>query len=48
MNPARKGPVKRPEDWRWSGYNNFILDKETAAACPIQIDYVRLPVGYRA
>jgi REP element-mobilizing transposase RayT len=47
MNPVRKGLVKRPEDWRWSSYNNFALDKATVAACPIQIDYVRLPEGYR-
>jgi hypothetical protein len=48
MNPVRKGLVKRPQDWRWSSYNNFALDKATIAACPIQIDYVRLPEGYRA
>lgn len=40
--------VKRPEDWRWSSYNNFALDKATVAACPIQIDDVRLPLGYCA
>jgi hypothetical protein len=32
----------------WSSYNNFAHDKATEAACPIQIDYVRLPLGYRA
>jgi REP element-mobilizing transposase RayT len=48
LNPVKKGLVKRPEDWRWSSYNNFALDKETVAACPVQIDYVRLPLGYRA
>jgi hypothetical protein len=48
LNPVKKGLVKRPEDWRWSSYNNFALDKATAAACPIQIDYVRLPLTYRA
>ena len=47
FNPVRKGLVKRPQDWRWSSYNNFALDKATVAACPIQIDYVRLPEGYR-
>lgn len=46
-NPVRRGLVKRPEDWRWSSYNNFALDKATVAACPIEIDYVRLPYGYR-
>jgi hypothetical protein len=48
LNPVRKGLVKRPEDGRWSSYNNFALDKVTVAACPIQIVYVRLPLGYRA
>ena len=48
MNPVRRGLVKMPEDWRWSSYNNFALDKATVAACPIQIDYVSSPVGYRA
>jgi len=47
MNPVRKGLVKRPEDWRWSSCNNFALDKARVAACPIAIDYVRLPEGYR-
>jgi putative transposase len=46
--PVRKGLVKRPEDWRWSSYQNFALDRGRIAACPIQIDYVRLPLGYRA
>jgi hypothetical protein len=48
LNPVKKGLVKRQEDWRWSTYNNFALDKVTVAACPIQIDYVSLPLGYRA
>ena len=47
-NPVRKNLVKRPEDWRWSSYNNFAMDKATVAKYPIEIDYVRLPVGYRA
>lgn len=47
MNPVRKGLVKRPQDWRWSSYNNFAFDKTAVAACPIQIDYVRLPESYR-
>ncbi len=48
LNPVRKGLAAKPEDWRWSSYNNFALDKTTVAGCPIQIDYVRLPEGYRA
>jgi hypothetical protein len=48
LNPVRKGLVKRPEEWRWSSYNNFALDKEQVARCPMQIDYVHLPESYRA
>ncbi len=43
LNPVRKGLVRRPEEWPWSSYNNFGLEKERVAACPIQIDYVRMP-----
>jgi len=46
LNPVRKGLVKRPEDWRWSSYNNFSLDPPTVRDCPIRIDYVRLPEEY--
>jgi len=38
LNPVKKGLVERPEDWRWSSYNNSALDKATVAACPKQID----------
>lgn len=42
LNPVRQGLVSRPEDWRRSSYNNFALEKKRAAACPLQMDYVRL------
>jgi hypothetical protein len=42
LNPVHKGLVKRPEDWRWSSYNNFALEQERAASCPIEVDYVRM------
>jgi len=48
FNPVRREWVSRAEDWRWSSYNNFALDEATVAACPIQIDYVQLRVGYSA
>jgi hypothetical protein len=48
LNPVRRGLVERPEQWRWSSYNNFVLDKERVRRCPIQIDYLHLPEGYRA
>ena len=37
LNPVQKGLVNRPEDWRWSSYNNFALDQTTVKRCPIQI-----------
>jgi putative transposase len=43
LNPVRRRIVDRPEQWRWSSYNNFSLEKADMEACPIQIDYVRLP-----
>lgn len=46
-NPVQKGLVRLPEEWRWSSYNNFSLDKSIVAACPIQIDYIHLSDDYR-
>jgi hypothetical protein len=46
-NPVRKGLVNKPADWQWSSYNNFAVDAKVVADCPIQIDDVRLPEGYR-
>jgi len=48
FNPVRKNLVARPEEWRWSSYNNFLLKAEAVAACPIRIDYVQLPENYHA
>ena len=47
LNPVHKGLVAKPEDWPWSSYNNFGLDHTVVAECPIQVDYVQLPEGYR-
>jgi putative transposase len=47
FNPVRKGLVGKPDDWRWSSYNNFALDRKVVAGCPIQMDYVQLPGSYR-
>ena len=47
LNPVRKGLACKPDQWRWSSYNNFALDRDAVERCPIQIDYVRLPEGYR-
>jgi hypothetical protein len=48
LNPVRKGLVTKPEQWRWSSYNNFSLDRSTVESCAIQIDYVSLAEEYRA
>jgi REP element-mobilizing transposase RayT len=47
LHPVRKGLASRPQDWRWSTYNNFALDRHTVAKCPIQIDHVHIPELYR-
>jgi REP element-mobilizing transposase RayT len=47
LKPVRKGLVIKPEDWPWSSYNNFALDADHVSGCPIRIDHVRLPDGYR-
>jgi hypothetical protein len=43
-----EGLLKRAEDGPWSSYNDFALDNSMVEAGPIHIDYVRVPVGYRA
>jgi REP element-mobilizing transposase RayT len=47
LNPVRKALVDRPEEWRWSSYQNFSLEESVRAACPLQVDYVLLPDSYR-
>jgi hypothetical protein len=44
LNRVWEGLLKRSENWRWSSYNDFALDKAMIQACPIQIDDVRLPL----
>lgn len=46
-NPVRKGFVQRPEEWMWSSYNNFAIDKKRIKECRIQINYARLSDSYR-
>jgi hypothetical protein len=47
-NPVRKGLAEHPRQWPWSSYRNFALEKSRVAACPIHIDYIRLPEDYHA
>jgi len=46
LNPVRKALVTRPEDWRWSSYQNFSSRESVRATCPIQIEYAHLPDAY--
>ncbi len=48
LNRVRKRLLARPEEWRWSSYNNFAMHKAVLAVCPVRVDYVHLPEGYRA
>lgn len=48
LNPVRQGLVEKPEQWPWSSTNNFALEQGAVEGCPMQMDYARLPVGYRA
>ena len=45
LNPVTKGLARRPEDWKWSSYGNYAVDRSRLAGCPIQIDYVRVPTS---
>jgi putative transposase len=47
FNPARRGLVRKPEDWRWSSWRNFALEESARQGCPIQIDHVSLSDSYR-
>ena len=45
LNPVRAGLVSRPEDWRWSSYNEYagMGGEEQKRCCGLIIDRVRLP-----
>jgi REP element-mobilizing transposase RayT len=47
LNPVRRGLVAKPEQWRWSSYQNFSREESARAASPIQVDHVLLPDSYR-
>jgi hypothetical protein len=34
LNPVRQGLVARPEEWRWSSYSNFALDRANGVRLP--------------
>jgi REP element-mobilizing transposase RayT len=46
-NPVRKGLVARPQDWRWSSFQNLGRSQPGRTTHPIKVDYVILPENYR-
>ena len=45
LNPVNKGLVSRPQEWKWSSYGNYAVDRSRVEGCPIQVDYVRVPAS---
>ena len=45
LNPVRAGLVSRPEDWRWSSYNEYagVSGNEQEERCGLIVDRVRMP-----
>ena len=45
MNPVRAGLVSRPQDWRWSSFNEYAgtTSDEQKQRCGLVIDRVRMP-----
>jgi hypothetical protein len=45
LNPVRAGLVSRPEDWRWSSYNEYagMSADEQTGRCGLIVDRVRMP-----
>ena len=50
LNPVRAGLVSRPEDWRWSGHNEYAgtSANEQKERCGLIVDRVRMPSDPRA
>jgi len=50
LNPVRAGLVSRPEDWRWSSYNEYagLSADEQNERCGLIVDRVRMPSDPRA
>jgi hypothetical protein len=50
LNPVRAGLVSRPEDWRWSSYNEYagMSADEQNERCGLIVDRVRMPSDPRA
>jgi hypothetical protein len=50
LNPVKAGLVSRPEDWRWSSYNEYagMSAEERKKRCGLIVDRVRIPSDPRA
>ena len=50
LNPVEAGLVSRPEDWRWSSYNEYggVSAEEQLKRCGLIVDRVRIPSDPRA
>ena len=50
LNPVRAGLASRPEDWRWSSYNEYagISAEEQKKRCGLIVDRVSMPSDPRA
>ncbi len=50
LNPVRAGLASRPEDWRWSSYNECagMSAEDQNKVCGLIVDRVRIPSDPRA
>ncbi len=50
FNPVRGGLVRRPQDWRWSSFNEHagVTAEEQSRRCGLAIDRIPLPADLRA
>ena len=49
QNPVRAGLVSRPQDWRWSSFNEYagLSPAEQIERCGLIIDRIRIPSDLR-
>jgi hypothetical protein len=50
LNPVKAGLISRPEDWRWSSYNEYagMSAEEQKKRCGLIVDRVRIPSDFGA
>jgi hypothetical protein len=49
LNPVKAGLASRPEEWRWSSYNEYagMSAEEQKKRCGLIVDRVRIPSDVR-